>query len=108
MSKISKRPVTTVVDPLMATSALGLAQLCMLRYFEEMNIQPKEKRAISSHAQKKLLHVISSIYHDCMDAVGIRNLVEHDVLPAGIDATLTSFGDYMGIDSDYADIDRAV
>lgn len=106
MTNTTKSPISLDVDPIAATSALGLAQLCMLRYFEEMNLLPVEKRALDARTQKKLLHIVSSIYHDCIDAVGLRGMAKKESLPSGIGAVASGFSCYMGVG--YDSIEQAV
>ena len=101
MTTSRKHTLSIDVDPLSATTALGVAQLCMLRFFEEMNLQPKDKRLFDARTQKKMMHVLASIYNECMDATGIRRIIDREGVPVNIGAVASDFSNYMGVSYDY-------
>ena len=103
MTMSHKNCISINLDPLSATTALGVAQLCMLRFFEEMNLQPKDKRLFDARTQKKMMRVLSTIYNECMDATGIRRIIDSEGLPLAMGAVAADFSNYMGISYDHPD-----
>lgn len=95
--KGQKQSVSLEVNPLTATTALGVAQLCMLRFFEEMNLQPKDQRLFSLKSQKEMMHVISLLYHQCMDTCGIRAMLSTEDTERDLKGVKTAFSSYMGL-----------
>lgn len=109
MNSHNSHRITIDLDPQSATTAIGIAQLCMLRFFEEMNLQPKEQRLFDARTQKRMMRVLSKLYKECMDASGIRNIIENRNMMMDLNAMVSHYSNYMGISGDFPEsLDRAV